>query len=193
MFRSSVFVQNTPEAAVLWLFWAAFAATWVVAALFTKRTVERSASFFGLVGALMLVALFALRRFHIADVELWPYSQPLGLIADVIAGLGLFMALWARFTLGRNWSGQVTFKEDHELITSGPYALARHPIYTGMILMLLGTAVLVGHSGAFMLGGAIAISLWLKSWTEEQLMIKHFGDAYRDYRRRVRALIPFVL
>jgi protein-S-isoprenylcysteine O-methyltransferase Ste14 len=101
--------------------------------------------------------------------------------------------LWARFALGRNWSGQVTFKQDHELITTGPYALARHPIYTGMILMLLGTSVLVGHTVPFAFTAVLTFTLWIKSQVEEQLMLKHFPEAYPAYRSRVRALIPFVL
>jgi protein-S-isoprenylcysteine O-methyltransferase Ste14 len=192
-FPGGAAVPDTPEAHLVGLFWSVFVVTWVLAALFTKRTVERSNSFWGLAVALMIGAFFAVRRIGIADTVLWTYTQTLGLTADAIVGFGLFFALWARFALGRNWSGQVTFKQDHELITTGPYSLARHPIYTGMIMMLLGTAILVGHAMAFWLTAIFTLTLWIKAGIEEQLMMKHFPDAYPAYRSRVRALIPFVL
>ena len=101
-------------------------------------------------------------------------------------------ALWARATLGTNWSGTVTFKQDHDLITSGPYAFVRHPIYTGMLLMLLGTAIINGHAIGFGVLAFVTLSLWLKAREEEKMMIKHFPDAYPAYKARVRALVPFL-
>ncbi len=110
-----------------------------------------------------------------------------------ITACGIAFAVWARFALGRNWSGEVTIKEEHELVRGGPYALVRHPIYSGILLGLLGTA---GYFGE--VRGLIAFALffsgwWLKSRAEEALMIEQFGDEYRQYRREVKALIPFVL
>lgn len=186
-------LPDTPEAHVVALFWTVFVVTWVLAAFFTKRTVERGNAYWGIAALVLIGAFFAVRRFSITDTVLWSQTPTLGLVADAIVGLGLFIALWARFALGRNWSGQVTFKQDHELITSGPYALARHPIYTGMILMLFGTAVLVGHTVPFAFTAVLTLALWIKSRIEEQLMVKHFPQDYPAYRSRVRALIPFVL
>ncbi len=192
-FPGGVTLPDTPEAHVVALFWGVFIVTWVLAAFFTKRTVERGNRYWGLAAVAMIAAFYVVRRVGVTDSVLWTYTQALGLTADAIVGLGLFFAIWARFALGRNWSGQVTFKQNHELITTGPYALARHPIYTGMILMLLGTAILVGHTVPFGLTAVLTLTLWIKSQVEEQLMMKHFPEAYPAYRTRVRALIPFVL
>jgi protein-S-isoprenylcysteine O-methyltransferase Ste14 len=108
-----------------------------------------------------------------------------------LAVLGLFLALWARGTLGKNWSGTVTFKENHELIERGPYALVRHPIYTAMLLMYLGTALALGRSGGLVGFPILFLSFWIKYRQEEALMLVHFGDQYRAYMKRVRALVPF--
>jgi len=106
---------------------------------------------------------------------------------------GLLFTVWARVHLGRNWSGTVTIKEGHELITSGPYRLVRHPIYTGLLLAFIGQAIAIGQWR-----GAIAVllamfSFWRKLKIEEQWMREHFGSAYDAYSQRVSALIPFIL
>jgi protein-S-isoprenylcysteine O-methyltransferase Ste14 len=116
----------------------------------------------------------------------------MGSVALALISAGLAFAVWARFVIGRNWSGTVTLKQDHELVRSGPYAIVRHPIYTGFLLALVGTAVARGTIGAF-IGVAIAVlTLRLKSLTEESLMLHQFGPQYATYKRDVKALIPFV-
>lgn len=111
----------------------------------------------------------------------------LGLTA---AGLGI--AVLARVTLGRNWSGTVAVKVDHQLIRGGPYAVVRHPIYSGLALAPLGTAVFYTRVGC-LLGVALAVIGWrLKSPTEEAFMEREFGAEYAAYKRRVKAPIPLV-
>ena len=124
---------------------------------------------------------------------LWPYSQTVGRLADGVAIVGLAVALWARFTLGSNWSGQITFKQGHELVTSGPYAFVRHPIYTGFLLMLLASAIIAGKTMGFAVVAFMTLALWLKAREEEKLMLKHFPEAYAEYKSRTKALVPFVL
>ncbi len=121
-----------------------------------------------------------------------PHSPALNAISVVITLLGLSLAIWARVVLGGNWSGSVTFKEDHELIERGPYAFVRHPIYTAMVLMFLGTALASGALGGFVGLPIIFVSFWIKFRQEEALMIEHFGDRYRAYVKRVSAIVPFV-
>jgi len=87
----------------------------------------------------------------------------------------------------------VTFKQDHELIESGPYALVRHPIYTGLIAMALGTAIAYGRAIGFALFIGLCGGLWWKARQEERIMSRYFPDAYAEYKTRVRASIPFVL
>jgi protein-S-isoprenylcysteine O-methyltransferase Ste14 len=176
--------------------WGLWLLYWVVMAFATKRTVERG-GFFGyraVGGALILVLVGAGRVLHVsAQSHAWRTTLALGVLTDCIVLAGFAFTVWARITLGRNWSAEVTFKQGHELIESGPYALARHPIYTGLLLMALGTAV---HSGqAFSLAVLIAVcgAIWWKARQEERIMSRHFPEAYADYRRRVHAIIPFVL
>ena len=92
--------------------------------------------------------------------------------------------------LGRNWSGTVTVKENHELIRSGPYAIVRHPIYTGLLLAVLGTAIVFGEWRGLLAFCFLTIALLLKLQREERFMEESFPDTYPSYRAQVPALIP---
>jgi len=120
----------------------------------------------------------------------WPGIAWAGL---AITAAGGAFAVWARLLLGGNWSASVTVKQDHRLIRRGPYRIVRHPIYTGLLTSMLGTALALGEIRG-LIGFAIASLGWtIKSGVEESFMIAQFGDEYRQYRREVRRLIPFVL
>lgn len=106
---------------------------------------------------------------------------------------GLLFAIWGRRHLGGNWSRSVTIKQDHELIVSGPYALVRHPIYTGILTGFLGTAIATTQLRGVLVLALIFIALWAKLRLEERWMREHFGDSYGAYSRRVAALVPFIL
>jgi protein-S-isoprenylcysteine O-methyltransferase Ste14 len=104
--------------------------------------------------------------------------------------------MWARVRLGSNWSAMVTVKQDHELILRGPYAVVRHPIYSGFLLALAGTAIAVGEIRAFIGLGVAFIGFFLKSAAEERFMreeFSEFSDEYARYSQRVKRLIPFIL
>jgi protein-S-isoprenylcysteine O-methyltransferase Ste14 len=138
--------------------------------------------------------LAAGRLLHVSSQsQLWETTPALGVVTDCIVVAGAAFTVWARITLGRNWSAEVTFKQDHELIESGPYALARHPIYTGLIVMALGTAINYGRAIGFALLVALCGGLWWKARQEERIMSRHFPGAYAEYKTRVHAIIPFVL
>jgi protein-S-isoprenylcysteine O-methyltransferase Ste14 len=176
--------------------WAGWLIYWLVMAVSTKRTLERGGFFeYRIVGGILILALLGAGRIlHIsAQSHAWRTTLALGVLTDCMVLAGLAFTVWARITLGRNWSSEVTFKEGHELIESGPYALVRHPIYTGLLLMALGTAVNSGR--AISLAALIAVygAIWWKARQEEGIMSRHFPDSYPEYRRRVRAIIPFVL
>jgi protein-S-isoprenylcysteine O-methyltransferase Ste14 len=116
------------------------------------------------------------------------YSFGLGLCA-----VGAALAIWSRRLLGRNWSGTVQLKHDHELITSGPYRRVRHPIYSGLLLLFLGDAFMVGDWRGLLAVAIVFVSFWFKLRREEQWLTQHFGDAYLAYQRRTKALVPAVL
>ena len=105
---------------------------------------------------------------------------------------GVAFALWARAHLGRLWSGTITLKEGHRLVTSGPFALARHPIYTGAIVGALGVAIATGYVKAILAFVLLAAGFSLKLSKEDALLAAQFGDEHRAYRERVARLIPFV-
>jgi protein-S-isoprenylcysteine O-methyltransferase Ste14 len=173
--------------------WVAFAVYWGAAAFRVKKAKETQGA----------RAIFWFRAMQVANFVLlagvipyWPLNWVLwrnSLVAACGAGicaLGTCFAIWARRTLAANWSASVTFKDEHELITSGPYGLARHPIYTGLMLMMLGTVLVLGRIDslvAFIMRAMLYVS---KIRREECLMEQHFSEQYRAYRSRVRALVP---
>jgi protein-S-isoprenylcysteine O-methyltransferase Ste14 len=177
---------------VIALCWTVVLVVWAVSALFVKRTVERS---LGWARLLTLVAVtWVLQVVYRTALQqtLWSQTAAVGVLADLFTVAGLAVALWARAVLGRNWSATIAFKEDHELMQDGPYAYVRHPIYSGLLLMALGTAVESGRLGSFVLLAAVAVVFAVKAHLEERLMTSHFPEAYPQYRRRVKALIPGV-
>jgi protein-S-isoprenylcysteine O-methyltransferase Ste14 len=101
--------------------------------------------------------------------------------------------MMARRALAGNWSRAVAFKEDHELITTGLYRYVRHPIYTGVLLMVLATALFVGTLSAAIGFIIIVLGLWSKLRAEEELLTKHFPKEYPAYKDRTKALIPYVV
>jgi protein-S-isoprenylcysteine O-methyltransferase Ste14 len=102
-------------------------------------------------------------------------------------------AIWARATLGRNWSAVVQVKQGHELVERGPYRWVRHPIYTGLLMGFLGTACALGEWRGLLGTAIVGVSFWFKLKLEERWMREQFGARYEDYMRRVKALIPGVL
>ena len=127
------------------------------------------------------------------NVRVIPQTDAVGVICAILCVAGLAFCLWARLTLGRNWSGIVTLKENHELVVRGPYALVRHPIYTGLLAMFAATALTYGHVAGIIAILIVFFSFWIKLSDEEKLMLKQFPEAYRGYQRRVKRLIPFLL
>jgi protein-S-isoprenylcysteine O-methyltransferase Ste14 len=110
-----------------------------------------------------------------------------------ICVLGLTFAVWARHTLGTNWSADpVEIQESHELVTSGPYSWVRHPIYAGDILALIGTFLADGRLRVLILFVVVTIGMFIRSRMEDKLMAQQFPETYPEYKKRVKALIPRV-
>jgi protein-S-isoprenylcysteine O-methyltransferase Ste14 len=173
--------------------WGAFAFYWLLASLGVKKAAQTQGSkaifWFRTSQIANFVLLAGVIPFRPFNFVLW--SEPV--VAAIGAGLcvmGTAFAIWARKTLAANWSSSVTFKEQHELITHGPYRLARHPIYTGLMLMMLGTVLVLGRVDSLAALITRAILYVFKIRNEERLMEQHFPEQYSAYRSRVRALVP---
>lgn len=179
----------------LWILWLGY---WVLAARVTGKTRRRESfasrlTHYGplILGGLLLGVPGILgpemeRQLH-GSTQFW-----IG-IASALVATGLGFSAWARVWLGSNWSAEVTVKQDHELVHSGPYALVRHPIYTGVLLALIGTALWVDKWRALIGLVLIAAGFLRKIVIEERFMLDEFGQAYEHYRAEVPALIPFVV
>jgi hypothetical protein len=124
------------------------------------------------------------------DDRFVPAVPEVGALGWLLTALGMLFAIWARVILGVNWSSTVVIKQGHELVSTGPYALVRHPIYTGLILALTGTAVYDGRWRALLGLAFFAVGFWLKARSEENLLEREFGEEYRSYRARTPMLIP---
>lgn len=114
-------------------------------------------------------------------------------IGATVTVVGLLFAVWARLNLGSNWSRAVTIKQDHELITTGPYALVRHPIYTGILTGFLGTAIALSQVRGAIAFVLVFLVLWSKLRMEEKWMRSQFGEMYAAYADKTAALVPYLL
>jgi protein-S-isoprenylcysteine O-methyltransferase Ste14 len=178
--------------------WIAFLVYWQSKATNTKATqrLESAASrILRVLIFLIVIVLLSITRIPLP----WLYLQlwPLGLLpfwlGAAVTIAGLLFAVWAREHLGRNWSRSVTIKQGHELITSGPYAVVRHPIYTGILTGFLGMAIAISQVRGFIAFVLVFLALWLKLRMEEQWMRSQFGETYATYARQTAALVPYLL
>jgi protein-S-isoprenylcysteine O-methyltransferase Ste14 len=173
----------------IFLCWAIFIIYWIVASFGVKRTVEKQAGWWRILILLIAVAIafFMINN----DVILWSYTLTIGIFADIVTLIGLIIILWARTVLGGNWSSSTVLKENHELIQNGPYRYVRHPIYSGLLLMVLGVAIFYGRAIIFVALAISFITSCLRAREEEKLLTRHFPE-YSNYKARVKAFIPFV-
>ena len=180
---------------VMWLCWAAY---WLLASRNAKPTTRRESvpsrllHIVALAVAVVLVASPTI-PIPILDERFLPFVPWPFWTGAALTLAGLLFTVWARVHLGRNWSGTVTVKENHELVTSGPYRVVRHPIYTGLLLGFIGSGLARAEWRGLL---AVAFALWgfwRKLRLEEQWMREQFGGVYETYARRVAALLPFIL
>jgi protein-S-isoprenylcysteine O-methyltransferase Ste14 len=196
-----------PDGAI-YIPWDIWIVTWMVAALWSARTVNRPNRsgevlyrVLTLAGFVLLLAP-AFRRVsgHLEIVD-WPgvlgtrfWMPPLALGWAMVgvAAAGFLFAWWARIYLGRLWSGSITRKEGHSVVDTGPYRIVRHPIYTGIITAAIATVVVTGSLHAVLGAICLTAGYWMKARLEERFLRGELGaDAYDSYRRRVPMLVPF--
>jgi protein-S-isoprenylcysteine O-methyltransferase Ste14 len=177
--------------------WIAFLLYWQIKAANTKATqrLEPAASRILRVLAFLLAIILlstTLIPLPWLYLHLWPTSFWPFWLGVVLTLAGLLFAIWAREHLGANWSRSVTLKQDHELITSGPYALVRHPIYTGILTGFLGSVLAEGQVRSLIAFLLVSLALWAKLRLEEQWMRSQFGDTYAAYTQHTAVLVPWL-
>lgn len=178
--------------------WILFLLYWQIKAANTKTTqrLEPAASrLLRVFIFLIAIAMLSTTRIPLPWLyfQLWPFGVWPFWLGAAVTIAGLLFAVWARAHLGRNWSRSVTIKEDHELITSGPYAVVRHPIYTGILAGFLGTAIAISQVRGFVVFVLIFLVLWIKLRMEEVWMRSQFGETYLTYAHQTAALVPYLL
>jgi len=124
--------------------------------------------------------------------ELYASNNLMSVIGVTLCGLGIGFAIWARNALGRNWSGKIMIQKEHSLVQSGPYSLARHPQYTGLLLALLGTALVLGQLLGFVWTLLLMVGITAKSRQEEKILANEFPDEYLKYKQKVKLIIPYI-
>jgi protein-S-isoprenylcysteine O-methyltransferase Ste14 len=179
---------------MLWLLWALY---WAISALSTKPVRQREAPSSRLAFVIpMVIAALLLLLGHAGPP--WLVAHVVGggwtryWIAVAMVAVGILFAVWARVALGGNWSGAVTVKEGHELIDRGPYRRIRHPIYTGLLLSVLGTGLAAGRVYGLLAFVIALVAMVRKLRIEELYMAQEFGDRYAAYGQRSWALLPWI-
>ncbi|HUI40249.1 MAG TPA: isoprenylcysteine carboxylmethyltransferase family protein, partial [Methanothrix sp.] len=141
---------------------------------------------------LVIAFFFLIWRPSFFAGELFPSSLVIQATGVVLCAAGITFAIWARYILGTNWSRNPEIKVGHELVTAGPYRFVRHPIYTGIILAILGSSLVDGRLRDLVLLAMVTLAFFMRSRIEERLMMRQFPEAYSEYKKNVKSLIPFV-
>ena len=175
--------------------WYVFAAYWAITALRVKRTKTREKSLDRLVTVVVVVIAYELlfaRWLRIGPLGLRFVPQELWIayLGIALSGVGTALSIWARYCLGEYWSARVTLKEGHQLIRSGPYAWVRHPIYTGILVALAGTAIAIGEYRAILALAVIAVGFVMKAKRDESFLETQFGPAFEEHRRQTGFFLP---
>lgn len=179
--------------------WLSVAVVWGISALRLKPVAktQTAASRLGEIVPLVLAAFLLFearpRQSFLNDLVI-AHTTAAQWTGVLLAMAGASIAILARTFLGANWSGRVTIKQGHELIRKGPYNVVRHPIYSGLLLAAVGTAVAFGAIRHLLAIPLVFLGFWIKLRVEEQLLTQEFGEQYAAYRREVKgAIIPYIL
>jgi protein-S-isoprenylcysteine O-methyltransferase Ste14 len=175
--------------------WYFFGAYWAITWLRVKRTktAEPLVDRLTTLGPMLLAFLLLFSR----SLRIWPLrlrflpaEEWIAWSGIALTSAGVVVAIWARYCIGQYWSARVTLKEGHRLIQSGPYAFVRHPIYTGMLLAAMGTALVMGEWRGVLAVLVILAAHSHKALREEKLMTAEFGEEYAAYRQSTGFLFP---
>jgi protein-S-isoprenylcysteine O-methyltransferase Ste14 len=186
-----------PSTSALWLIFLTY---WLVAALRTKRS-RTPGGWQGIaLRALLILATVALFQLSAIDWFAQQVQWRTGIGTNVmmvnagvaLCALGIALAIWSRAHLGRNWGLPTSLRDNHDLVTSGPYARTRHPIYSGLLLALFGSALAEGTL-SLAIFFVFCAYFYRSARIEERMMAEEFPSQYPAYQRRTKMLIPYVL
>jgi protein-S-isoprenylcysteine O-methyltransferase Ste14 len=193
--------MSGPYWAIIAWCWVVFWVYWTVSGLRIRAPRRKASLAFTILNTALLYAGFVLvlvgrqvigpLAIRFTSEAAYSYIAYIVGTAFVVAGVAL--AIWSRRVLGSNWSGAVRITEGQRLVQTGPYAFVRNPIYSGIALAVLGTALVAGTIGGLVGFALVVASLWQKGRLEERFLLAEFGDRYAAYQRKVKFLIPFVV
>jgi len=179
------------------ILWVLFGLYWIIRAFRNHRDVWKQSIAGRLLQFILWTLGFSLVYSHRLDDTFFAHqlisSDPWMIgVGTFLTAVGIGFAVWARLHLGKYWSSTVTLKENHQLIRTGPYGLSRHPIYSGIVLALVGTFLAIGELRSLIAVTVIFFAISLKIKDEEAMLSQHFGVVYQQYAREVKRLIPGV-
>ncbi len=180
---------------LLLLPWVLLLIYWIIGAFKTRPTHEEESLASRYLVVLVEVIAYLLVFSHTTEIgflgeRFIPRTLTGALLGVLPTWLGIGLAIWARYHLAEYWSARVTIKEDHQLIRTGPYAHLRHPIYSGLVLATIGTALVIGKWRC-VLGFLLAlVGYCIKARKEEEMLTQQFGDAFREHQKHAGFLLP---
>ena len=175
--------------------WIAFLVYWLIASFKVHATEKREpfASRYGVM-LLMILGYYCLfgrgTPITVLQTRFVPKTEAILALGGILTWLGIAFAIWARYHLAENWSARVTIKVGHELIRSGPYSYFRHPIYSGILLAMLGTAIARGELRGLLGVCFVLVAFSIKARKEEAMLVTQFGNAFEEHRRHTGFLLP---
>jgi protein-S-isoprenylcysteine O-methyltransferase Ste14 len=175
--------------------WAAIGLYWLITMAGTKKiAVNESGGLrvfrMAILGLMIVLLMTDWLRIGPLAWRFVPRCSPIVWIGVALTAMGAGLAIWARRRLGRNWSDKVVLKVDHELIRNGPYRYLRHPIYTGVLLAVAGTALTIGEWRGVAALILVGTNYYIKATREEEILAANFGEAFAEHKRRTGFFLP---
>lgn len=187
----------TANAAWMWAsrMWLVLAVVWVVMWLGMKKAKKREGWGQRMEHGLLVIAgFFLLSAQHLdwgrLSERVLPDVPAVCIAGLVVTALGMAIAIWARLSLGSNWSGMVTLKANHELVRTGLYRWIRHPIYTGILVGMLGSAMIRGYLRCWIGVGLVLLAFYLKARREESFLREEFGAGFDEHSKQTGMFLP---
>jgi protein-S-isoprenylcysteine O-methyltransferase Ste14 len=175
------------------LLWTLLMLVWLALWFGMKRAKKRETRWERLQHVVPVLLAFWLlfgNQSKVLDMRLFPETPVSLWVGVLVTALGVGISIWARVSLGANWSGTVTLKKDHELIRKGLYRWIRHPIYTGMLVGFAGTELIKGHASGVLGIALLWLSFYIKARREENFLRQEFGEGFEEHARQTGMFLP---